>query len=133
MAEAGGPGNAASLRRALRGLTQTDGGNIINLESWSKGTDSVTLLAARLTDLQTRYVASQGVFEQAQTSLGSRVSSLYLVQKAYPATRKSKPFRTVIVLGSVVVTLALSVFLILLLEMYRRRPGSNGSRLSAAA
>jgi uncharacterized protein involved in exopolysaccharide biosynthesis len=133
MAEAGGPGNAASLRRALRGLTQTDGGNIINLESWSKGTDSVTLLAARLTDLQTRYVASQGVFEQAQTSLGSRVSSLYLVQKAYPATRKSKPFRTVIVLGSVVVTLALSVFLILLIEMYRRRPGSNSSRLSAAA
>jgi uncharacterized protein involved in exopolysaccharide biosynthesis len=124
LAEGGGAGNTASLRRALRGLTQAEGGNIINLESWTQGSDSVSLLAARLTDLQTRYVTSQGAFEQAQTSLRSRVSSLYLVQKAYPATRKSKPFRTVIVLGSVLVTLALSVFLILLLEMYRRRPTS---------
>jgi uncharacterized protein involved in exopolysaccharide biosynthesis len=124
LAEAGGPGNAVALRRALRGLTQAEGGNIINLENWTQGADSVGLLAARLTDLQTRYVTSQGAFEQAQTSLRSRVSSLYLVQKAYPATRKSKPFRAVIVLGSVLVTLALSVFLILLLEMYRRRPAS---------
>lgn len=124
MAEAGGPGNAASLRRALRGLTSADGGNVINLENWTKGVDSVNLLTSRLTDLQTRFVASQAAFEQAETSLRSRVSSLYLVQKAYPATRKAKPFRTVIVLGSVVITFALSVFLILLLEMYRRRPAS---------
>ena len=120
VAEGGGPGNAAGLRRALRGLTETAGGNLINLESWTQGADSVGLLAARLADLQGRYVGSQGAFEQAQTSLRSRVSSLYLVQKAYPATRKSKPFRTLIVLGSVLVTLALSVFLILLLELYRR-------------
>lgn len=122
IAEAGGPGNAASLRRALRGLTQADGGNVINLENWTKGADSVNLLSSRLADLQSRYVASQGAFEQAETALRSRVSSLYLVQKAYPATRKSKPFRAVIVLGSVVITLALSLFLILLLELYRRRP-----------
>ncbi|QKG56932.1 hypothetical protein GKZ68_10005 [Hymenobacter sp. BRD128] len=124
MAEAGGPGNAASLRRALRGLTQADGGNVINLENWTKGADSVNLLTSRLADLQSRYVGSQGAFEQAETALRSRVSSLYLVQKAYPATRKSKPFRTLIVLGSVVITFALSVFLILLLELYRRRPSA---------
>jgi uncharacterized protein involved in exopolysaccharide biosynthesis len=85
----------------------------------------VNLLSSRLTDLQTRYVASQGAFEQAETALRSRVSSLYLVQKAYPATRKSKPFRSVIVLGSVLITLALSVFLIMLLELYQRRPSQG--------
>jgi len=120
IAEGGGPGSVAGLRRAMRGLTHADGGNVINLEGWTRGTDSVNLLAGRLLDLQTRYVASQGAYEQAETSLHSRVSSLYLVQKAYPATRKSKPLRSAIVLGSVLATVALSVFLILLLELYRR-------------
>jgi len=124
IAEGGGPGSVAGLRRALRGLTRADGGNVINLEGWTRGTDSVSLLASHLLDLQTRYVASQGAYEQAETSLHSRVSSLYLVQKAYPATRKSKPLRSAIVLGSVLATVALSVFLILLLELYRRRKTS---------
>ncbi|QKG52956.1 hypothetical protein [Hymenobacter sp. BRD67] len=125
IAEGGGPGNVAGLRLALRGLTQASGGNAINLESWTQGSDSVSLLASRLADLQGRFVGSQAAFEQAETSLRSRVSSLYMVQKAYPATRKSRPFRTAIVLGSVVITLVLSAFLILLLELYRRRPASN--------
>ncbi|WP_151089005.1 GumC domain-containing protein [Hymenobacter baengnokdamensis] len=125
IAEGGGPGNVAGLRRALRGLTQASGGNAINLESWTQGSDSVSLLASRLADLQGRFVGSQAAFEQAETSLRSRVSSLYMVQKAYPATRKSRPFRTAIVLGSVVITLVLSAFLILLLELYRRRPATN--------
>jgi uncharacterized protein involved in exopolysaccharide biosynthesis len=126
VAEGGGGGSVAGLRRALRGLTRADGGNVMNLEGWTRGTDSVNLLASRLTDLQTRYVASQGAYEQAETSLRSRVSSLYLVQKAYPATRKSKPLRSAIVLGSVLATVALSVFLILLLELYRRRKTTMG-------
>ena len=122
VAEGGGPGSVAGLRRAVRGLTRADGGNAINLEGWTAGSDSVALLSARLVDLQGRFIGSQAAFDQAETSLRSRVSSLYMVQKAYPATRKSKPFRLVIVLGSVLLTLALSVFLILLLELYRRRP-----------
>lgn len=128
VAEGGGPGSVAGLRRALRGLTRADGGNLINLEGWTLGADSVNLMNGRLSDLQSRYISAQGVYEQAETSLRSRVSSLYLIQKAYPATRKSKPLRTLIVLGSVLVTLALSIFLILLLELYRRpaRAGSGG-------
>lgn len=122
IAEGGGPGSVAGLRRALRGLTHTDGGNAINLESWTVGTDSVNLLTNRLNDIQGRYVGSQAAYEQAETSLRSRVSSLYLIQKAYPATRKSQPFRAAIVLASMLGTLLVSVFLILLLELYRHRP-----------
>jgi uncharacterized protein involved in exopolysaccharide biosynthesis len=121
LAEAGGPGNVAGLRRALRGLTQpaAAGGNVINLAGWTQGADSVALLVGRLTDLRTRYAVSQAAFEQAETTLSGRVSSLYLIQKAYPATHKSKPFRLVMVVGSVLAMLAVSVFLILLLEVYR--------------
>ncbi|MGI4872832.1 MAG: hypothetical protein ACRYFX_16865 [Janthinobacterium lividum] len=121
IAESGGPGNVAGLRRALRGLTHADGGNVINLEAWAMGNDSVSLLSNRLADLQSRAVGSQAAYEQAEISLGTRVSSLYMVQKAFPATRKSKPFRALIVASSVVLTLVLSCFLILLLELFRRR------------
>jgi hypothetical protein len=82
IAENGGPGNVAALRRALHGLTSADGGNVINLEGWTAGNDSVTLASERLTDLQTRFIAARGAYEQAEISLRSRVSSLYLVQKA---------------------------------------------------
>jgi len=122
VAEGGGPGNAAGLRRALRGLTSAEGGNLINLENWTKGADSVNLASTRLADLQGRFIAARATYEQAETSLSSRVSSLYLLQKAQPATRKSKPFRSAIVLSSVVLTLALSILVILLLELWRRRP-----------
>jgi uncharacterized protein involved in exopolysaccharide biosynthesis len=122
VAEGGGPGNAAGLRRALNGLTKADGGNLINLESWTQGADSVNLASTRLADLQGRFIAARGAYEQAETSLGSRVSSLYQLQKAQPATRKSKPFRTVIILSSVLLTLVISVLVILLLELWKRRP-----------
>ena len=122
VAEGGGPGNAACLRRALNGLTKANGGNLINLESWTQGSDSVNLVSTRLADLQGRFIAARGTYEQAETSLGSRVSSLYQLQKAQPATRKSKPFRTAIILSSVLLTLVISVLVILLLELWKRRP-----------
>ena len=123
LAQAGGGGSVAGLRQALLGLTQgrAQGGNVVNLPDWVQGTDSVNLLTARLTDLQTRYASSLGAYEQAEVSLRSRVSSLYLVQQALPATRKSKPFRALIVLGSVALTGALALTLILLLEIIRQR------------
>lgn len=129
VAEAGGPGNVAGLRRALRGLTQprAEGGNVINLEGWTQGADSVAFLVARLTDLRTRHAIAQASFEQAETALSGRVSSLYVIQKAYPATRKSKPLRAAIVVGSVLAVLAASVLLILLLELYRREAAQSAT------
>jgi len=115
----GGGGDVAGLKRALRGLTRADGGNLINLESYVQGFDSLAMFSARLTDLQTRLIAARSAFETAELSIKGRISSLYLVQKAYPATRKAKPVRSLIVLGSVLLTFALSVVVIALLELYR--------------
>jgi uncharacterized protein involved in exopolysaccharide biosynthesis len=123
-AEASG-GDVAGLRRSLRGLTRADGGNVINLENYVRGTDSLTMFTSRLLDLQNRLVAARSAFETAELSIQGRISSVYLVQKAYPATRKSKPVRTLIVLGSMLLTLALSVLFVALLELYRHnRPGA---------
>ncbi|RSK29486.1 GumC domain-containing protein [Hymenobacter metallilatus] len=113
-------GKAAGLRRALRGLTRSEEGNVINLEDYTRGVDSLNLFTARMTDLQARLVKARGDFETADVALKGKLSSLYLVQKAYPATKKSKPIRWLIVAGSVFLTLALSIVVITLLELWRR-------------
>ncbi|WP_310392224.1 hypothetical protein [Hymenobacter sp.] len=121
----GGGGDVAGFRRALRGLTRTDGGNVINLESFVRGADSLAMFTNRVSDLQTRLIAARSAYETAELSIKGRISSVYLVQKAYPATKKSKPVRWLIVLGSVLLTFALSVVFITLLELYRyNRPGA---------
>ena len=123
-AEASG-GDVAGLRRVLRGLTRADGGNLINLESYVRGTDSLAMFTTRVADLQTRLISARSAYETAELSIKGRISSVYLVQKAYPATKKFKPVRSLIVLGSVLLTLALSVVFIALLELYRHnRPGA---------
>ncbi len=115
----GNSNKAAGLRRALRGLTKTDGGNAFNLESYSNGIDRMNTLYARFTDLQTRLIEARSAYETALVSLKGRISSIYIVQEAYPATKKSKPVRWLIVASSVLITFTLSVIFITLLELYR--------------
>ena len=126
-AEAGG-GDVAGLRRALRGLTRADGGNLINLESYVAGTDSMAMFTTRVADLQGRLIGARSAYESAELSIKGQISSVYLVQKAYPATRKTKPVRTLIVLGSMLLTLALSVVFIALLELYRHQNRPSAPR-----
>lgn len=116
----GGSGNATALRRSLRGLTHTDGGNLVNFERYTQGLDSVQLLTARIEDLEERLVKARGDYEIADVAIRGKLSSLYVVQKAYPAVRQSKPVRWLIVAGAVSLTLILSIVLITLLELLRR-------------
>jgi uncharacterized protein involved in exopolysaccharide biosynthesis len=123
-AEASG-GDVTGLRRVLRGLTKADGGNLINLESYVRGTDSLSMFTTRVADLQGRLIGARSAYETAELSLKGHLSSVYIVQKAYPATKKTKPVRWLIVAGSVVLTFVLSVIFIALLELYRHnRPSA---------
>ncbi|MCB2379037.1 hypothetical protein LGH70_15655 [Hymenobacter sp. BT635] len=131
--QAEGEGNtskAAGLRKALRGLTQADGGNFLNLENYVKGTDRMATVYARFADIQGRLIGARNAYETAKLGISGKISSIYSVQKAFPATKKTAPVRWLIVVSSVVVTLALSIIFITLLELYRGnlsvgRPGSE--------
>ncbi|PJJ59583.1 GumC domain-containing protein [Hymenobacter chitinivorans] len=131
--QAEGEGNsskAAGYRKALRGLTQAEGGNVLNLENYVKGTDRMATAYARFADIQGRLIGARNAYETAKLAISGKISSIYVVQKAFPATKKTKPVRWLIVVSSVVVTLALSIILITLLELYRGnlsvgRPGSE--------
>ncbi len=117
-----GEGNAAGLRRALNGLTRADGGSLMSLENYVEGIDSVEFLIARNQDLRSRLVGARSTYEAATLSLNGHVSSLYVVQPAYPATKKFKPVRGLIVLSSVLFTFVLAVVVVALLELFGRRP-----------
>jgi len=117
-AEASG-GDVAGLRRAVRGLTRADLGNALNLEHFVNGTDSISMLSTRMGDLRNRLAAARANYETAEVSIKGRLSSIYQVQKAYPATKKFKPVRSLIVIMSVVFTFVLSVVAVALLELYR--------------
>jgi uncharacterized protein involved in exopolysaccharide biosynthesis len=115
----GNSSKAAGLRRALRALTRADGGNIFNLESYTAGNDRMNTLYARFNDIQTRLIKARGDYESASLSISGKISSIYVVQEAYPATRKAAPVRWFIVLSSVLVTFAFAIIFITLLELYR--------------
>lgn len=127
-AEAGGGGNVVALRKALRALTRAEGGNVINLENFTNGYDSLAILFDRTNDLQNRMVVAQAEYETAAVSIKGQVSGLYVVQKAYPATKKVKPVRWLIVVGSVLVTFVLSVVVVSLLELSRHQRRQQEAR-----
>jgi uncharacterized protein involved in exopolysaccharide biosynthesis len=115
----GNSGKAAGLRRALRALTKTEGGNIFNLESYTAGIDRMNTLYARFNDIQGRLLGARSAYETARLGISGKISSIYVVQEAYPATKKSKPVRWLIVASSVMITFALSIIFVTLLELYR--------------
>ena len=115
----GNSSKAAGLRRALRALTKSEDGNIFNLESYTTGIDRMNTLYARFADLQNRLIKARSDYETARLSISGKISSIYVVQEAYPATRKAAPVRWFIVVSSVLITFVLSVIFITLLELYR--------------
>jgi len=119
----------AGLRRALRGLTKIDGGNILNLEGYVKGSDTLSSMYARLDSVQKRLNKLQENYDTATLALKGRSSSLYIIQPAYPTGEKVSPKRGLIVAVSVVVTFVLSLLLIMLLELYRanQAPATSAS------
>ncbi|MEO5674297.1 MAG: hypothetical protein ABIQ74_06595 [Chitinophagales bacterium] len=55
-------------------------------------------------------------FEQYSASITSDVPTLFILEKAFPAERKSKPIRWIIVLGSLLVAFILASLAVLLIE-----------------
>ncbi len=58
-------------------------------------------------------------YEQYSASIGTDVPTLFILEKGFPAERKSKPIRWVIVLGVVMVTFVLAALAVLVIERYK--------------
>ncbi|MEO6168294.1 MAG: hypothetical protein ABIO46_11790 [Chitinophagales bacterium] len=58
-------------------------------------------------------------YEQYKATINSTVPTVYVLEKAFKAERKSKPVRWLIVLGTLLVSFVLSAFTILMIERFR--------------
>jgi len=59
-------------------------------------------------------------FEQYKASISTDVPTLFILEKAFPAEKKSKPVRWLIVIGSTLIAFVLSTLAILLIERFKK-------------
>jgi capsular polysaccharide biosynthesis protein len=59
------------------------------------------------------------LYEQYKSTIDSSVPTVYVLEKAFPAEKKSKPVRWLIVLASTLVAFLLSAFAVLLIEQFK--------------
>jgi uncharacterized protein involved in exopolysaccharide biosynthesis len=126
-----GPGGAqlAALQTRIKGLEQAfhslssaKNGNLINYETYLAGTDVVSGLEAQLQGLLQELIKSKKAYINAQVALAGDLSSIYVVQRAYPALKKAWPIRWLIVAGTTFFTMLLALVVIMLLESQRQGP-----------
>ncbi|MGV3639226.1 MAG: hypothetical protein ACO1NZ_01830 [Adhaeribacter sp.] len=104
------------LEQALAGLSAAKGGNLINYETYLAGTDEVAGLEARLQGLQQEVIRSDKAYMNARLATQGGLSSVYVVQKAYPALKRAWPVRWLIVAASTLGAFLLAVLVIVLLD-----------------
>ncbi len=62
---------------------------------------------------------TQSMYEQYKSTINDAVPTLYILEKAIPAERKSKPIRWLIVLGSALISFVLGTLAVILIERYK--------------
>lgn len=119
-------GRINSLKARIHGLEKAFGGlknkngNLLNLESYTAGTDVVYDLFAQFNDLSARHIKAKTAYQNAKLGIIGKISTIYVVQKAYPAMRKAKPIRWLIVAASTMLTFILAIIFVSLYEMYNK-------------
>ncbi|MDX5347598.1 MAG: hypothetical protein LPK19_10170, partial [Hymenobacteraceae bacterium] len=109
------------LEKAYNSLTGATKGNLITYDSYVNGADVIDNLVYQLHEMNGPYVKAKMNYDNAKLALSQKMSTLYIVQKAMPATKKSKPVRWLIVVASTFMTFFLSVVLISFYELYKRQ------------
>ena len=108
------------LESAYNSLVKGNSNSVYNMPAYMAGVDIVNDLQWQVKNLSERFVLAKTVAESVKYAVNGKVSTIYVVQKAYPATRKAKPIRWLIVAGSTILAFILSVAFVSLYELYKR-------------
>lgn len=108
------------LERALAALSKQNNGSTYNLESYVNGVDNVNDLYNQVGDLRGRFNDARKSLDNARIGLSGKISTIYVVQKAYPAMKKAKPIRWLIVASSTLLTFVIAIIFVSLLELYHQ-------------
>lgn len=89
------------------------------IENTPNDTLTQNLLEKLMNTATGQYNLSNMIYEQQSKALTQDYSTIYIIEAAVPATRKSSPKRSLIVLSAVLVSLLVMVFVAVFLEKFR--------------
>jgi len=128
------------LRARIKGLQdryltltkRTDEPNL-NLEDFSAGSDQVSELMNILEEKQKELAETEVKLQRAMSAAEGKIPSVYLLESAVPAERKSKPIRWLIVVGSSAAAVFLALFFRLLVLWYQREAAAEANAIANRA
>jgi tyrosine-protein kinase Etk/Wzc len=127
------------LRRKLDQITQGTGlkdGEMKLLIPFAKVPDLGAEYLRRFRDVETQYRILQfltPLYEQAKVEENRSTPSVLVLDRAYPAERKSRPKRMLIVLGAFFVALISSIAIVAIREKWRSEREANSPVYQAAS
>lgn len=98
--------------------------NKVNLHSLThitkaKGVDEISSLETQLNYLNNEYLAAKESYTQVKSTLENFDQSLFIVEEAVPAEKKSKPIRWLIVVSSLLIAFFLSTLYAVIIDFYK--------------
>lgn len=85
----------------------------------SKGVDEIGTLETQLDYLNLEYLSAKESHTQVKSTLDNFEQSLFIVEEAIPAQKKSKPVRWLIVASSLLIAFFLSTLFAVIIDFYR--------------
>lgn len=111
--------NITGLEQELKALTDPASTSNFNLKRYNEGYGPVELLTEIYQNESTQLSEDKERYSQLKTAFESPISAIHLVEEAKVPLIKSRPKRSLLVIGSVFITLILSVIGVLLLDSYK--------------
>ncbi len=111
--------NISGLEQELKALTDPSSTGNFNLKRYNEGYGPVELLTEIYQNESQQLSADKERYAQLKTAYESPISAIHLVEEARSPQMKSRPKRSLIVIGATFVTFVLAVLGVLVLDSYR--------------
>ena len=93
--------------------------NSLNAIKTNRGVDKIASLETQLEYLNNEYLAAKESYTQVKSTLDNFSQSLFIVEEAVTAEKKSKPVRWLIVVSSLLIAFFLSTLFAVIIDFYR--------------
>lgn len=90
-----------------------------NFEEYAKGVEMYRVFESRKKGASIELNDFVELYEQYNAALSNEFSSIYIIEKAYPADKKSKPIRWLIVVGAALFAFFVSALASVIFEKYK--------------
>ena len=109
----------SGLEKELTSLTSEDGSSRFNMSNFNKGKETVDLLNTTYEQISKQVSYDKVRLEQIQTAFDSDITTVHLVENAKDPIVKSRPKRSILVIGTGFVAFVLSCIYFIILASWR--------------